>query len=375
MLRRFAMVLLFAFIFPAYGQTAYGQVGQAQRGAQPNPAIDRPSSTSSIVVPAGTTVPLALVNAIWAKRAKIGDAVYAQSTFPVVADGRIAIPPGTYAQGKILSLSRPGWFTPHAQLRIEFTKLIFANGFAVELPALQLQAPPADDVIPAVTLPYVEVSRNSSVLLDAGSQFDMILQFPLSLDAYDVSLAARRSASIRAAQPQSAVVCHPIPGSPGTPDVVVPGTPGTPGTPPTEIPGAPGQPDIIVPGTPATPGTPDTVIPGTPGTPGVPCPPLPVVLPHAKQQPYVERFRLDRAVQIGGKPLPVGAYELRWSELAPLVSVEVLGSGIVAQVRARVVILTGAAPADATNLRANPDGSNSLASVRFAGQDFALYFQ
>lgn len=369
MLRRIAMVLLLASISPAYGQ-----VSSAERNAQPLPAKVPAASTSGIVVPAGTTVPLALVNAIWTNKARVGDAVYAQTTFPVIAGGQAAIPPGTYVQGKILALARPGWFTPHAQLRIEFTKLIYADGYAVELPALPLQFTAAGDVLPAVAIPYVEVSRNSSVLLDAGSQFDMVLQLPLALDSDDVARAARRSASTHAEQPQSAVVCHPIFPTAGSPDIVVPGTPGTPGTPPTVIPGAPGQPDVVIPGTPATPGTPDTVIPGTPGTPGIPCPAPPVVLPHAKQQRYVERFQLTHSVQLGGKQLPAGAYEIRWSGLEPLISAEVLGGGTGVQALARVVFLSGASPADATSLRANPDGSSSLASLRFAGQDFAIYF-
>lgn len=368
MLRRIAKILLVASISITYGQASLAQQRAARPAATPAPQV------SNITVPAGATVPLALVTAIWSKKAKVGEVVYAQTTFPVLADGQIAIPAGTYVQGKLLSFTRPGFFTPHSQLQIEFTKLIFPGGYAVELPSLPLQATAADDVIPAIAIPYVEVSRASQVLLDRGSQFDMVLQLPMSLDGFAVTTAVNRTNSANAEKLQSAVVCHPIPPTAGTPDVVVPGTPGTPGTPPTVIPGAPGQPDVVMPGTPGTTGTPDTVIPGTPGTPGIPCPGPPVVNPHPKQQAYSKTFQLDAAVQLSGKQLPAGKYEVRWSGLEPITSVEVLGNGIAVQARARVVILKGASSTDATKLRATSNGTNALDSIRFAGQGFALYF-
>jgi hypothetical protein len=157
--------------------------------------------------------------------------------------------------------------------RCIFTKIIFANGYTVELAGPQnLSAgqpptspasaepgtPPAppDDVIAAVGNAYVLVSSQSDVLLDNGSHIDMVFQVPLQLDAANVAAAVRQSSPALLAQLKSATRCRPIPGTPGTPDTVIPGTPGTPGTPPTVIPGGPGMPDIVIPGTPGTPGTP-----------------------------------------------------------------------------------------------------------------------
>jgi hypothetical protein len=64
---------------------------------------------------------LALTSPILAKTAKGGDSVYAQAVFPVAVNNQMAIPPGTYVQGQIDTLTRPGWLSPHAQFHIHLT--------------------------------------------------------------------------------------------------------------------------------------------------------------------------------------------------------------------------------------------------------------
>ena len=296
----------------------------------------------------------------------------------------MAIPPGTFVQGQIDSLTLPGMFSAHAQFQIHFTKIIFANGYTVELPetrnAASAQAPsqmpaPADDVIAAVATPYVLVTAANDVLLDNGSQVEMILQVPLRLNAAKAAAAARNANPALLAQFRSATLCRPIPATSGTSDTVIPGTPGTPGTPDTVIPGGPGTPDIVIPGTPATPGTPDTVIPGMAGSPEIPCPGPPVVTSNPKAQNNKKSFQLDAAVQFFGKQMPAGTYQINWQGSGPTAQVDILqGSSVIASVRARVVMLNRKSPADTPGTRANPDGSLALESLRFAGQNFALYF-
>jgi hypothetical protein len=333
-----------------------------------------------------------LISPVLARTAKVGDGVYAQAAFPVAVKNQMAIPPGTYVQGQIDTLTRLGWLSPHAQFQIHFTKIIFANGYTVELKgpqnvtAGQPPAPPApaasgtppaapDDVIAAVAAVYVQVSSASDVLLDNGSQVEMVLQVPLRLDAARVAAAVRLSNPALLAHLKSATLCRPIPGTPGTPDTVIPGTPGTPGTPPTVIPGGPGMPDIVIPGTPATPGTPDTVIPGSPGTPGVRCPSPPVVTSNPKVQSYKESFQINAPVQVSGVQLSAGSYQVTWEGSGPSAQVDIFQNGnVIVSVRARVVLLNRKSPADAAGTRANPDGSVLLQSLRFAGQTFALYF-
>jgi hypothetical protein len=346
---------------------------------------------STIVVPAGTTVSLALTRPILAKTSKAGDAIYAETVFPTVVKSQMAIPAGTYVQGQIDTLMRPGWRSPHAQFQIHFTKIIFADGYTIELPgpqsnttgqptALQVSAvsgtplAAADDVIAAVAIPYVEVGSASDVLLDNGSQIEMILQVPLRLSVDNVAGAVRRSNPAPLARFKSATLCRPTPGTPGTSDTVIPGSLGTPGTPDIVISGGPGMPDTVIPGIPATPGTPDTVIRGTPGTPGVSCPGPPVVTSNSKVQNYQDSFQIDAPVQVSGKQLSAGNYQVTWKGPGPLVPVDILQNGkIVVSVRARVVLLNIKSPANAPGTHANSDGSVSLQSLRFAGRTFALY--
>ncbi|MGH9733713.1 MAG: hypothetical protein ACRD8A_03870 [Candidatus Acidiferrales bacterium] len=360
-------VLLVVSISPA-------QIASRQPSSQSSAPVNAAQAAGLIVIPSGTPVDLALTSPIWAKTAKPGDPVYAQIIFPVAVHGQMAISPGTYVAGRIDSLTRPGLFSPHASLQISFGKIVFANGYAITLPNAPVSATVPPDVIPAIAMADIDVSRDSTILLDNGSQLRMFIQLPIALDPGRVASALQRSNSLGVAV--SAVVCHPTPGTPGTPDTVIPGTPATPGTPDTVIPAGPGQPDIVIPGTPGTSGTPDTVIPGTPGTPGTACPALPVVDPHRKEQKYKDAFQLAASVLIGSREFSPGAYEASWTGLGPSVQVDIATStGLAAQVSAQLVILRGPSPASATSLRTNPDGSRSVDSIRFGGQAFALYFQ
>lgn len=273
-------------------------------------------------------------------------------------NNQMAIPPGTYVQGQIDTLTRPGWLSPHAQFQIHFTKIIFANGYTVELagpqnvttgqpPAQPASAAsgtplaPADDVIAAVVNAYVLVSSASDVLLDNGSQVEMVLQVPLRLNAAKVAAAVRQSNHAPLAQFKSATLCRPI---------FVLGTPGT-----------------------VIPGTSGMVIPQGRGI--VPCPSPPILTSNPKVQNYRESFQIDAPVQVSGVQLSAGSYQVSWEGSGPLAQVDILQNGnIVISVQARVVLLNRKSPADAPGTRTNSGGSVFLQSLRFAGQTFALYF-
>jgi len=98
----------------------------------------------STVIPAGTKVALALKQAISTKTAKEGDAVYAQTNFPVVIDEHILIPAGTYVQGKISHIQRGGRVKGRAELLIHFTSLIYPSGYTVMLPGAVENVPGAE---------------------------------------------------------------------------------------------------------------------------------------------------------------------------------------------------------------------------------------
>src|SRR5215472_5654093 len=130
--------------------------GQADLGAKPaNSATSTPAAGSitgrpaqdahSVVIPAGTKVPLSLAQAISTKNAREGDPVYAQTTFPFVLNERILIPAGTYIQGKISHVERAGRASKRAELLIHFTSMIYPSGYTVMLPGYIDNTPGADD--------------------------------------------------------------------------------------------------------------------------------------------------------------------------------------------------------------------------------------
>jgi len=98
----------------------------------------------TLEIPAGTKVALRLKQAISTKTAREGDAVYAETAFPVAIDDRILVPVGTYVQGKISHIQRGGHIKGRAELMIHFTSLIYPSGYTVMLPGALENVPGAE---------------------------------------------------------------------------------------------------------------------------------------------------------------------------------------------------------------------------------------
>lgn len=99
---------------------------------------------ATIVLPAGTKIPLVLKQAVSTKSAKVGDNLYLETTFPVVQNNRMVIPPGTYVQGEVAAVKRPGRIKGRAELLVHFTTLIFPNGYTVSFPGALDNVPGSD---------------------------------------------------------------------------------------------------------------------------------------------------------------------------------------------------------------------------------------
>lgn len=139
---------------------AWGQATESTKPAAA-PAVQSPAQSSAKpalppetgsaghdpnawVIPSGSKVPLSLKQAISTKNAREGDAVYAETAFPFVMNDRILIPAGTYIQGKISHVEKPGRSTKHAELLIHFTSMIYPSGYTVMLPGSVENTPGAD---------------------------------------------------------------------------------------------------------------------------------------------------------------------------------------------------------------------------------------
>jgi hypothetical protein len=378
-------VLLFLFALVLRPCAANAQQSVPSDNPQSQAAAANPSSNSNLQIPAGTKIILALTGPVWAKSAHIGDPIYAVSAFPVSINNLMAIPPGTYVEGQIDYIVRPTRKTNRAEFQMHFTKLIFANGYTADLPVStsnqQIASTAKDPYLPpevpavnaaATASVHVDIYFTSDVLLDNGSQIEMLLQSPLTLDSVSVAAAARQSKAPQL-QWSSSTRCRPTPGTPGTPgtsDTVIPGSPGTPAT---VIPGGPGMPDTVIPGTPATPAT---VIPGTPGTAGTPgtyCPGPPSVISETGDA-HKESFKVGKeGVHLAGQFLPKGSYQATWNGPGPDAQIQILQKGkVIATVNARVANLLDVSPQSRVDTAS--DGSLSVLAIQFKGKTFALTF-
>jgi hypothetical protein len=121
----------------------------AQEDARPAtpPALASAAShvvTDEVTIPQGTHIPVVLKNAISTKSSRVGDPIYAQSTFPVVVNDRIVVPAGTYVQGKISQIKPAGHLKGRAEVLVHFTTLIYPSGYTVILPGAIEDAPGVD---------------------------------------------------------------------------------------------------------------------------------------------------------------------------------------------------------------------------------------
>ncbi len=76
---------------------------------------------------------------------------------------------------------------------------------------------------------------------------------------------------------------------------------------------------------------------------------------------------------VAGKQLKSGTYTVKWDGTGPNVELNIMkGKDVVATVPAHVVDLSNSPRQDAAVVKMNPDGSRSLAQIRFSGKRQAL---
>lgn len=129
------------------GATAFAQ--QPSQPAATTPASENAPVLASrpahaVTLPAGLKVPLVIKHAISTKSARENDPIYAETNFPVVIDNRVVIPVGTYVQGVISRVQRPGRVKGRGELLVHFNTLIFPNGYTIVLPGALDNIPGAE---------------------------------------------------------------------------------------------------------------------------------------------------------------------------------------------------------------------------------------
>jgi type IV secretion system protein VirB10 len=80
------------------------------------------------IIDRGTHIPLSLINSVSTKHSAEGDRVYLETVFPILASGKIVIPPGSFVSGTITEVKRPGRVKGRGELYLRFDSLTLSNG-------------------------------------------------------------------------------------------------------------------------------------------------------------------------------------------------------------------------------------------------------
>ena len=107
--------------------------GLAAHEPQTPPAPVVAPAADGYTLNAGTKVPLSLINSVSTKQSIEGDRVYLETAFPILANGRIVIPVGSWVAGTVTEVKRPGRVKGRGELYIRFDTLTLPNGVTRDL--------------------------------------------------------------------------------------------------------------------------------------------------------------------------------------------------------------------------------------------------
>jgi len=317
----------------AVGSSAQVQPSTSDASAlPPDQAIAQ--NNSAITIPAGASIALVLTHPVQSRYIHRGDFIYAQITSPVNSGDQVAIPVGTFVEGKVNKLERKGG---RAQLRLQSMSITFPDGYVAAISgpvtlessdgytlkdpgsgrvatifllpaagagvgalvgyaAADKQAstmtttlppgctgPPPGCLTSSMSVPAhpgMSVAEGAGVGIAAGGIASIFLLTGTHNFFIDVGTPVEMTLQQPVTLPQDQVAKavqesaqHPAPTQPivGLPQAP-PVTSANQGT--CYTPGTPGTPPTVIPGAPGPDGVPGppTVIPGTPPTPGTPYP-------------------------------------------------------------------------------------------------------
>ncbi|HUI78464.1 MAG TPA: hypothetical protein VLY24_11115 [Bryobacteraceae bacterium] len=95
---------------------------------EPSAAPTEPPKPATYTLDTGTKVPLTLINGISTKHSMPGDRVYLETVFPVLVNGKIVIPVGSFVAGTVTQIKKPGRVKGRGELYVRFDSLTLPNG-------------------------------------------------------------------------------------------------------------------------------------------------------------------------------------------------------------------------------------------------------
>jgi type IV secretion system protein VirB10 len=99
-----------------------------QRPERNQPAEVSEPKAGQYTLTEGTRLPLSLINSVSTKHSAEGDRVYLETAFPLLVNGRIVVPVGSYVAGTVTQIKRPGRVKGRGELYVRFDSLTLPNG-------------------------------------------------------------------------------------------------------------------------------------------------------------------------------------------------------------------------------------------------------
>jgi hypothetical protein len=96
-------------------------------------AVDKPKPEPKVVVPAGTKLRVALLDAVSSDKSKAGDPFLASLTEPVVIDGKTVLSKGTKVRGRVVEAEGAGRVKGRAMLELTLTQIVRAEEKAISI--------------------------------------------------------------------------------------------------------------------------------------------------------------------------------------------------------------------------------------------------
>ena len=197
------------------------------------------TSPSTVTMPAGTRVLMVLTSPLHTTSGTAGSGIYLETVYPVIVDNQIVIPARSQIQGVVEANKRPGHADRVSMFRFRFTTLIFPNNAVVPIQGALLSVPgaknirtrdkegtlsPVDQVEKVVTpvaagavggalagsysgfgigllpgaglgaalgLGAVLLKRGDAISLGPGTDIEMVLQSPFTLEQSQLTANAR----------------------------------------------------------------------------------------------------------------------------------------------------------------------------------------
>ena len=107
-----AVLFGFAIVRSVAQSPAPAQNASPAQAPSQTPALQQRADTRPVpgayTVPPGTRILLSMINSVSTKQAQIGDRIYLETAFPVLAGNKIVIPQGSWVTGTVTEVKRPG---------------------------------------------------------------------------------------------------------------------------------------------------------------------------------------------------------------------------------------------------------------------------